>query len=107
MLRKKRRWSQAQLAKKIGVEPQRISKYERALLYPTAELALRIADIFEVSMDYLFRSGDGADIYEIRNSDLLRYMREADRLPEERQKSLLDLLDAFIKRQKFEELIKS
>ncbi len=72
--------------------------------------ALQMADLFsrlKLSMDYLFRSGDGADFYEIKNSDLLKYMREADRLPEERQKSLLDLLDAFIKRQKFEELIRS
>lgn len=38
---------------KIGVDLHRISKYERGVLYPTIELLLKLADLFEVSLDYL------------------------------------------------------
>ena len=54
-LRKDRGWSQGQLAQKIGADLQRISKYERGVIWPTMELMVKIAKVFDVSVDFLIR----------------------------------------------------
>lgn len=106
-LRKNKDWSQGQIAMKIGVDPQRISKYERGVLYPTTEIALKIADLFEISLDYLFRD-DGSVIQGVvTNKDLVKKLKDINTLPKDKQKTLIDLLDAFIKQHKFEQLMKS
>ncbi len=51
-LRKKRGWSQGQLAQKIGADLQRISKYERGVIWPTMELTVKMAEAFDVSVDF-------------------------------------------------------
>lgn len=106
-LRKSRGWSQGQLAKKIGADLQRISKYERGVQWPTMELMLRIATVFEVSVDYLIRDDQGLSVSKIKNTAFLKHIEEVDHLPEDDQKTILSFLDAFIKRRKFEELVQS
>ena len=106
-LRKNKDWSQGQIAMKIGVDPQRISKYERGVLYPTTEIALKIADLFEISLDYLFRDDDSVIQGVVTNKDLVKKLKDINTLPKEKQKTLIDLLDAFIKQHKFEQLMKS
>ena len=106
LLRHTKGLSQGQVAMKIGADSQRISKYERGLLYPTTELALKLVDLFDVSMDYLFRDGEAKKDFKIKNTEFVKYMQEADKLPEEKQKTLIALMDAFIKQQKLEEIMK-
>jgi len=45
---------QGQLAEKIGVDIQRISKYERGLLIPTTEIMIKLSNTL-VSLDYLLK----------------------------------------------------
>ena len=90
---------------KIGVDPQRISKYERGVMYPTTDLALKIATLFEVSLDYLFYGNDNLSTGGIKNKILVKMLKEADSLPEKQQQTLIELFDAFIKKQRFEELM--
>ena len=53
-LRKERRWTQMDLAKKIGLnEPRQISRYESEKNVPSIEVLLKIANALEVSVDYL------------------------------------------------------
>lgn len=106
-LRQEKGWSQGQVAMKIGVDMQRISKYERGVLIPTTELALKLADLFEVSLDYMLRNADSMASNRIKNPHLLKQIEEIENLPEEKQKNVEALLDAFIKQQKFEELMHS
>jgi transcriptional regulator with XRE-family HTH domain len=106
-LRKNKDWSQGQIAMKIGVDPQRISKYERGILYPTTEIAIKLADLFEVSLDYLFRDDDSVILGEVTNKDLIKRLKAINALPKEKQKTLIELLDAFIKQHKFEELMQN
>jgi transcriptional regulator with XRE-family HTH domain len=50
-LRDERRWTQLELAYKIGVTPLTIQNWERGRYEPTASKLRKIADVFEVSMD--------------------------------------------------------
>lgn len=104
-LRKNHGLSQGQLAKKIGADLQRVSKYERGVIWPTMELMVKIAKAFDVSVDFLIRDDKEAAISKIRNQELLHQLEEINNLPEEDQVTVISFLDAFIKRRKFEELI--
>ena len=47
------KWSQNNLAKKIGTSREIISKYEKDLTMPSISIAKKIAEAFDVSLDYL------------------------------------------------------
>jgi DNA-binding XRE family transcriptional regulator len=52
-LRNRHRISQADLGKFIGVTDGTISKLENNRNYPSMELAIKLADFFDVSLDEL------------------------------------------------------
>lgn len=54
-LRKKNGWSQEELADKLGVSRQAVSKWESAQSIPDLNRVLAMADLFSVSTDYLLR----------------------------------------------------
>lgn len=53
LLRKEAGWSQAELGEKIGVDSQRVSRYENGRIIPSIDAAVRIAEAFNISLDYL------------------------------------------------------
>lgn len=107
VLRKSKGWSQGQLAKKINADLQRVSKYERGVIWPTMELMARLAKVFNVSVDYLIRDEENATISKIKNPTLRHQIEEVNDLPDKDQETVISFLDAFIKRRKFEELVHS
>jgi len=58
-LRDQRSWSQSDLANKSGVSRVMIGKYEREEAVPSIEVARKIAQAFQVSLDYL--AGEGVN----------------------------------------------
>lgn len=52
-LRKSKGLSQPELAKIIEVSDRSISAWERGLTLPNTEIAIKLADFFDVSIDYL------------------------------------------------------
>ncbi len=54
-LRKKNGWSQEELAEKLGVTRQSISKYEGAQSIPDLDKILKLSEIFGVTTDYLIK----------------------------------------------------
>ena len=52
-LREEKRLSQVELSKKLNVTSQALSQYELGKRIPDAEMIIRIADFFDVSVDYL------------------------------------------------------
>lgn len=106
-LRHDRGWSQGQLAKKLNVNTQNISKYERGVITPPTDMMVKIASIYDVSLDYLLRNESNTAASKIKNQTLLRKIEEIDNLSEDDQRVLTILLDAFIKKRKFEAMIGS
>lgn len=53
-MRKHMRWTQEELAARLGYTEKAISKWERGFTIPPAETIIRIADVFSVSIDELF-----------------------------------------------------
>ena len=54
-LRKKNGWSQEELAEKLGVTRQSVSKYEGAQSIPDLDKILKLSEIFGVTTDYLIK----------------------------------------------------
>ena len=53
--RKKNGWSQEELAEKLSVSRQAVSKWESAQSTPDLQKVIRLAELFQVSTDYLLR----------------------------------------------------
>ena len=60
-LRKKQGWSQEELAERLGVSRQAVSKWEGAQSVPDLNKLLAMADLFGVSTDYLLREDLGEE----------------------------------------------
>lgn len=61
-LRKNRRLTQKELGKALFIDDTSISKYENEKAMPENELLQRIADYFEVSLDYLLGRSDESQV---------------------------------------------
>ena len=57
-LRKEKRMTQRELASRLNVSIQAVSKWERSYSYPDVTLLMPIADIFSVTLDELFKGLD-------------------------------------------------
>ncbi len=54
-LRRAKGWSQEELAEKLGVSRQSVSKWEGGLAVPEIDKIIMLSEIFEVSTDYLLK----------------------------------------------------
>lgn len=52
-IRMKRKLSQKQIAEELKISQQQYSKWEGGIITPNAETLVRLADYFDVSVDYL------------------------------------------------------
>ena len=58
VLRAERDWSQALLAEKLGVSRQTINALETGKYDPSLDLAFKIARLFEMQIEEIFRPDD-------------------------------------------------
>lgn len=91
-LRKQKKLSQNSLGKNVGTSGDIIGRYERDEVKPSIEVASKIADNLEVSLDYLV----GKITVEIDNSVLKRVL-DVQQMNDDDKKYILYTLDALIK----------
>lgn len=91
-LRKKLRLSQNELGKKVGTSGDIIGRYERDEVKPSIEVASKIADELEVSLDYLMGKTD----VELDNTIVNRVL-EIQKLAQDDRDCLLKNVDAFLR----------
>ncbi len=90
-LRKVKNWSQADLADKIKVSRVIVGKYERNDTMPSIEVAKRIADAFEVSLDALVGEGINAG-FDTQDMKRLRLIKELDKSTQEKMWFFIDTI---------------
>lgn len=69
-LRKDNHYTQEQLAERLGVSRQAVSRWESNLAYPETEKLLRLGDLYHCSMDYLLKDEPIVQQYEARKWSL-------------------------------------
>lgn len=82
-LRRKNGWSQEELADKMEISRQAVSKWESGQTMPDLERILRLSSLFGVTIDYLLKDGEAPE----------RPRLEAVEDPQIRQISLADAAD--------------
>ncbi|QMV40874.1 helix-turn-helix domain-containing protein [Cohnella cholangitidis] len=71
--RKKKGWSQEELAAKLFVSRQSVSKWENGLNYPSIEVIINLSDLFGITIDELLRSDEELTKKVIKDSKRLAY----------------------------------
>lgn len=107
LARQQKGFTQGQLARRVGSDSQRISKYERGVMIPTTPILIKIANALEVSLDYLLLDAEDKAVSKIQDATLLSQFTQIESLAEEDKLLIKGLLDAFIKKSKFEMLAHS
>ena len=95
-LRKTAGLSQSELGKKVGTSGDIIGKYERGEVKPSIEVAAKIADVLEVSLDFLL----GKSTVHMNKANVKR-LQDIEALAEEDKKHIFYTLDNLIKAAKF------
>ncbi len=98
-LRKRKKLSQNDLGKKVGTSGDIIGRYERDEVKPSIEVASKIADILNVSLDFLMGKID----VEIEK-ELLNRVLEIQKMNPDDKNHILYTLDALIKNVKLKTL---
>ena len=104
LLRKEKSWSQGQLAEKIGSDARQISRYENDKITPSVEAIVKIAQVFDVSIDYLLVQDAVRRPLKLDDHGLLDRFKDIQSLTEEDRSSLLHILDALLAKNRVKSL---
>lgn len=107
-LRQERRWTQAELGEKVGVHQKQISSYERGVNVPATDILIKLAEVFNVTLDYLaFEAQGQAAQINIQDRELLRRFEAVDRFSEAEKEMAKEMLDLLILKHRFQDLLQS
>ena len=97
-LRKQIGLTQAQLASKIEISHTQLTRYESKNIQPPADVLQRLANVFDVSIDYLV-NGNKSDKVEqtLKDAELIKQFKQLDKMPEDEKKSILKVINALIR----------
>ena len=99
--RKQKKIRQADLGKMVGTSGDIIGKYERGENIPSIEVADKIANALNVTLDFLIKDGE----YEQIDNETLKRLKEIQTMSTEDKNHVYALLDAFIAKTKLQGLI--
>lgn len=71
--RKNKGWSQEELAEKLFVSRQSVSKWENGQNYPSIEIIIKVSDLFGITIDELLRSDEELTKKVIKDSKQLAH----------------------------------
>jgi transcriptional regulator with XRE-family HTH domain len=105
-LRKKRGWSQTQLAERIGSHLSHINRLETGKYNPSLDVVQKLAAVFDVTIDYLVSDTD-EDFKEVRIEDknLMERVKLIDSLEEDDKTALIRVIDSMLTKKKILNLI--
>jgi transcriptional regulator with XRE-family HTH domain len=88
LLRKKKGFSQADLGKKIGTSGDVVGRYERGDIKPSIDVVEKIANVLDVSIDYLI----GKSKMEL-DQQAVKRLEDISNLPDENKTFVINLID--------------
>lgn len=99
-LRKEKKISQTELAAQLGIHKNVLGRYERNEVLPSIEIARKIADILDVSLDYLTGKTDVE-----MDKDTQKRILEVSRFEEKDREHIFSVIDAFIAKRKIQSIM--
>ena len=92
-LREQRGWSKTYVAKKLGLNLSTYANYEYGNREPDISTLQKIADLFNVTTDYLINGTNSSDKPLARNQKLIAYSIDPDTSDEERD-AIIEMVKA-------------
>ena len=104
-LRKKKNWSQSELAEKIGVHLTHINRIENGKYNPSIEDIIKLSEIFEVSIEEIFNTtGDKKNTIDVlQNTPLYQKIKLIEKLNEKDKNTILNVIDSILAKNKFKD----
>lgn len=103
--RKKKNWTQAELADAVGTIRDLIGKYERDDIRPSIDVAAKISDALDCSLDYLVK--DVAEIAvdeKVIAEQFVPLLAEIRKLPLADVTHVMAVIEAFIAKAKLQSI---
>ncbi|PFX49703.1 helix-turn-helix domain-containing protein [Bacillus pseudomycoides] len=88
-LRKKRKWSQRELGEKVDVSESFISKVESGKKQPSREVTTKIAEVLNVTTDFLLGRSNEEDLNEILDAKFKEMKERLANLPESQREMIM------------------
>jgi len=104
-LRKKHQWTQDELAMKVGVHGRHVGKYENGQVMPNTETLIRIAKVFDVSIDYLVLDVDQPRLVDLQDREFIRYFKSLEGMSEKDREVIKSLINAYLKKNRLEAIL--
>jgi transcriptional regulator with XRE-family HTH domain len=92
-LRKERDLSRDELGEKVGTSGAIVGRYERGDMKPSIEIAAKIADALDVSLDYLM----GLSSEMVKDKKMVNRLEDIKKLPQEERAKIFDYIDLVIR----------
>ena len=95
ILRKEKKLSQTELAKKLGTSVSVISRYERDGMTPSIETAKKLANLLETTVAYLLGETDNDDL--LKDPEMVKRLKTIQEFSEPEKGQVYFTLDAVIR----------
>lgn len=96
-MRKDRKWSQADLADKLSIHVTHVSRIETERFTPSLDLLKKLAEVFEVTTDYLiYEDMENVGPINLKDKTLFEKMKLVDDLEEKDRSIIHGVIDAFL-----------
>ncbi len=106
-IREAKNLSQKEVISAIGMGPAQYSRIENGKTDPSVSTLVKIAKALGVSMAELFYDNDSLREVSSLDKTLMERVSLIDSLTQEEQKTLFNVLDAFVAKRKFKSTLKS
>jgi transcriptional regulator with XRE-family HTH domain len=100
-IRKKKKLSQSEVGKLLGIDGDAYGRYERNEVKPSIDMAAKIADILNVSLDYLIGKTD----LEF-DGDALKRIEGISKLSDKNKEVVYTFLDSFLATSQMQAMLK-
>ncbi len=104
-LRKQKGWTQKELANQLDIRYSHLNKYENGMHAPPLEKLIQLADIFDVSLDFLVM-GLPMEDSPIRNELLHKRFKALETFDEVDKATVINVIDAIIAKRQVESAIR-
>jgi len=103
-LRKQKNWTQKELANQLDIRFSHLNKYESGMHIPPIEKLVQIAELFNVTLDFLVL-GNREDVLPLHNTQLIERLKELESFNADDQDAVIRLIDAMIVKHKVESAV--
>jgi transcriptional regulator with XRE-family HTH domain len=91
--RKEKGLTREELAEKIGTSGPIVGRYERGDMMPSVDIATKISEALEVSLDFLV----GKSSLLVKDKNVLDRLEDIAKLPSVKQTELFNVMDAYLR----------